>query len=156
MTSLPHTTSRSLGLFLTVQCLLALTVVAAWWRSSLQASITSDSAVTAVSVPRGLRLGTPSEVRRRRAPTLANEPTSVEPRHDIPEIVSDQQLARILFKLRPRFRHGSPKINHVDHALRCWGAEVSFADPQFVSGDEMRRLLTDMVDLRRTVPKARP
>lgn len=135
MTSLPHTTSRSLGLFLTVQCLLVLTVGAAWWMSSSSASSDFKSEIS--------NLKSSSEDRSRRAPTLANEPTSVEPRHDIPEIVSDQQLAQVLYKLRPRFRHGSPKINHVDHALRCWGAEVSFADPQFVSGDEMRRLLTD-------------
>jgi hypothetical protein len=65
------------------------------------------------------------------------------PRHDIREVVSDEQLALVLRKLRPQFRRMNPQINHVDHALRCWGVEVMFADPQCLSGDEMRRLLTD-------------
>ena len=139
MTSIPPTSSRSVALFLTVQCLVASVCSAAWWMSSSSAASSSSP----VSGLRDSRLALPTEDRSRREPTLANVPSSVEPRYDIPEVVSDEQLATVLFKLRPRFRHGQPKINHVDHALRCWGADVSFADPQFVSGDEMRRLLTD-------------
>lgn len=79
----------------------------------------------------------------RREPRLLNQPAFVGPKYDIPEIVSNEQLQQTLAKLRPRFKHAQPKINHVDHALRCWGAEVEFADGQFLSGAEMRRLLTD-------------
>jgi hypothetical protein len=31
----------------------------------------------------------------------------------------------------------------VDHALRCWGPDATFDDPEFASGAELRALLTD-------------
>ncbi len=49
----------------------------------------------------------------------------------------------ILFKLYPRLRGDSPKINHVDHALRFWGVDAKFNDPAALSGQEMRTILTD-------------
>lgn len=76
-------------------------------------------------------------------PDLLNQPTSVEPQFDVPEVISNEQLVRILDKLRPRLRQSHPKINHIDHALRCWGTQVAFEDGQFLSGNEMLRLLTD-------------
>ena len=143
MTFTPLTSSRPLAQFLTVQCLIASVCSAAWWMSSSSTAPSPSSAASSDFKSEISNLNSSSEDRSRREPTLANEPSSVTPRYDVPEVVSDEQLANVLFKLRPRFRHGQPKINHVDHALRCWGAEVFFADPQFVSGDEMRRLLTD-------------
>ena len=79
----------------------------------------------------------------RTEPALVATPRVVLPRHDLPQVVSDTQLGLVLRKLRPQFRRANPQINHVDHALRCWGVEVMFADEKFLSGDEMRRLLTD-------------
>lgn len=79
----------------------------------------------------------------RKQPALVDAPRAIAPRHNVSEVVSDAQLKMVLQKLRPKFRRANPPINHVDHALRCWGAEVMFADPQFLSGDEMRRVLTD-------------
>ncbi|MDP7018837.1 MAG: hypothetical protein QGG36_23755 [Pirellulaceae bacterium] len=70
-------------------------------------------------------------------------PLVVEPRHDNPLIVSDEQLVEVLNKLRPQLRGDQPKINHIDHALRMWGVSAKFADPNCLSGSEMRAILTD-------------
>jgi hypothetical protein len=76
-------------------------------------------------------------------PQPRNEPLRVGPQYNIPEIVTDEQLAEVLWRLRPQFRVPKPKINFVDHALRCWGAQATFADAACLSGEEMRQLLTD-------------
>ncbi|PQO43092.1 hypothetical protein [Blastopirellula marina] len=77
-------------------------------------------------------------------PHLRNTADRVLPQYDLPELITDDQLRTVLVRLRPRFRHQEPKINHVDHALRCWGADAKFADPECLSGAEMRQMLTDM------------
>lgn len=79
----------------------------------------------------------------RSPPQPSIEPTRYEPRYDRPDVVSDEQLQRVLLKLQPRLRGGKPQINHVDHALRFWGAEAKFADKSSLSGEELRRLLLD-------------
>ena len=71
------------------------------------------------------------------------EPVRYEPRYDRPEVVSDEQLERVLLKLQPRLRGGKPQINHVDHALRFWGVEAKFTDKHSLSGAELRQLLLD-------------
>ncbi len=71
------------------------------------------------------------------------KPKRYEPRYDRPEIVSDEQLQRVLLKLQPRLRGGKPQIDHVDHALRFWGVEAKFTDQDSLSGEELRRLLLD-------------
>lgn len=76
-------------------------------------------------------------------PTLRSEPAHVRPLYDEPLVVSDEQLMTVLNKLRPSLRGEQPKINHVDHALRFWGLESEFADPNCLSGNEMRELLLD-------------
>jgi hypothetical protein len=76
-------------------------------------------------------------------PVPRNEPLRVAPRYDEPDVVSDEQLARVLEKLKPRLRGKKPKINYVDHALRFWGVEAVFDDPECLSGVEMRELLLD-------------
>jgi len=78
-----------------------------------------------------------------RLPVPNNEPLTIKPRYDDPNVVSDEQLVAVLSHLKPRFRGVKPKINHVDHALRFWGVEAVFADPESVSGVEMRELLLD-------------
>lgn len=76
-------------------------------------------------------------------PNARNEPLTVRPLVDYPEVVSDEQLRGVLSKLVPRFRGKRPKINYVDHALRLWGIDATFPDPQCLSGREMRQLLLD-------------
>jgi len=76
-------------------------------------------------------------------PEPQNEPWQVTPLHDRPDLLSDADLNAALARLTPRFRAAQPQINHVDHALRFWGADSEFADPDTLSGVEMRELLTD-------------
>jgi len=77
-------------------------------------------------------------------PIPQTEPVVIKPRFDDPELISDEDLARTLTKLSPRFRMNNPKINYVDHALRFWGTEAEFPyDPEALSGVEMRELLLD-------------
>ncbi len=76
-------------------------------------------------------------------PTPSNEPVAVGPLYDRPDVVSDEQLVTILDQLKPRLRGRQPKINHVDHALRFWGVEATFTDPECLSGVELRELLLD-------------
>lgn len=81
-------------------------------------------------------------------PVPRSEPVVVHPIRDVPEVVSDAELRDVLWKLRPRFRGPKPRINHVDHALRFWGVEARFDDPQCLSGVEMRELLVDYRQFR--------
>jgi hypothetical protein len=79
-----------------------------------------------------------------RVPPIARvTPLTITPRYDVPELVSDIQLQRTLHKLRPRLRHRNPQTNHVDHALRFWGVEARFSDPECYAGIELRDMLLD-------------
>ena len=80
---------------------------------------------------------------RPRLPRFDTEPIHIEPLHDNPLLVTDDQLTAVLKKLEPRLRHSQPKINYVDHALRFWGVDATFKDPECLSGEELRRLLVD-------------
>lgn len=78
----------------------------------------------------------------RALPTLRDEPLTVEPTYDYNVVITDEQLDRVLTKLRPRFESEKTKINHVDHALRFWTLGADFGDdPAYFSGYGMRRLL---------------
>ncbi|MFN0199704.1 MAG: hypothetical protein ACKVT0_23360 [Planctomycetaceae bacterium] len=76
-------------------------------------------------------------------PTPQMEPQQFRPLYDVPELISDEDLRFVLWKLRPRLREPNPKINYVDHALRFWGVPSQFEDPACYSGVEMRELLLD-------------
>ena len=78
-----------------------------------------------------------------RFPAFRATPRIVNPQFDYPRVVSDEQLAEVLTKLRPPAYREKPKINHVDHALRFWGVEATFPGTNSPSGEEMRQLLTD-------------
>jgi hypothetical protein len=79
----------------------------------------------------------------RRLPVLRDEPLSIEPRYDYDVVISDEQLKRVLHKLRPRFEADQTKINHVDHGLRFWTVSAQFESEALLSGEQMRRLLAD-------------
>lgn len=80
---------------------------------------------------------------KHRLPAMRNEPLKVLPLYDDARVVTDEQLRGVLYKLRPQLRRPQSQINHVDHALRFWGVEAKFADPQCLSGEEMRNILID-------------
>lgn len=80
---------------------------------------------------------------QRLPPAPATEPVRIAPVRDVPAVASDDQLVSVLTRLRPQFRGPQPKINYIDHALRFWGLEATFADEDSLSGVELRELLTD-------------
>jgi len=72
-----------------------------------------------------------------------SKPIRVEPLYDEPGIVSDDELAAVLEKVRPKFPRSQLKPNHVEHALRTWGVDATFEDPAVLSGIELRDVLVD-------------
>src|SRR5262245_10257374 len=74
-------------------------------------------------------------------PAFRERPLTLRPEFDYPQVVSDEQLQRVLHRLRPQLKKPKPTINHVDHALRFWGLEARFDDPKCLSGLELRNLL---------------
>jgi hypothetical protein len=75
-------------------------------------------------------------------PVTREKPLHVKPLHDDPELVSDQELADVLWKILPRFAPEKRKPNFVEHALRVWTVDVTFKEPGVMSGPEMKEFLT--------------
>ena len=77
--------------------------------------------------------------------TLQSEKaTVVEALYDDAEVVTDQELAAVLKKILPRFSRDHLRPNLVEHALRTWGSEIEFTNPDIISGPQMKEFLTDM------------
>jgi len=81
--------------------------------------------------------------RLRAMPVLREVPLEVKPRYDYPVVVSNDQLSRVLTKLRPKNFGAKTKLNNIDHALRFWTPHATFADPKFFSGEQLRAIITD-------------
>lgn len=77
-----------------------------------------------------------------RVPVERREPLRIEPLYDDPEVVNDEELTAVLRQVRPRF-DAPLKPNHVEHALRTWGIDATFSDPDVMSGVAMRDFLID-------------
>lgn len=69
---------------------------------------------------------------------------TVESLYDEAEVVSDEELAAVLKKILPRFSRDHLRPNLVEHALRTWGSEIEFTNPDIISGPQMKEFLTDM------------
>lgn len=67
----------------------------------------------------------------------------VTPLYNQPDLVSDQQLAAVIKKLIPRFSRSHLRPNLIEHALRTWGGQVRFNNPDAISGPKMVEFLTD-------------
>ena len=68
-------------------------------------------------------------------------PLEVKPLYDDPEVVSDEELAAVLFRVQPKFSAKNLKPNFVEHALRTWRVSATFQEPGVMSGEEMRDFL---------------
>lgn len=88
------------------------------------------------------RLVTRNDVLATPAPARA-EPLVVEPLYDRPDFVSDDDLDAVLKQVDPRFPREELKPNFVEHAVRIWGVNVQFDDPDVLDGAELRDFLTD-------------
>src|SRR5687768_11646712 len=69
------------------------------------------------------------------------EPWKIAPRYDEPRVVTSQQLADVLDRVKPPA--GTVNTNNFVHALRLWGAEADFGDPKIPTGAELRGYLLD-------------
>ena len=75
---------------------------------------------------------------------IANEPSAiVASLYDDPEVISDEELAAVLKKIVPRFSRSHLRPNLVEHALRTWGSEITFSNPDAISGPQLKDFLTD-------------
>lgn len=76
-------------------------------------------------------------------PVPRERPLTIAPLYDDPSVVSFEDLARVLKKIRPKFPEKGRKPNFVEHALRAWGVTATFTDPAVMSGEQMRDFLLD-------------
>lgn len=82
-------------------------------------------------------------------------PRTISPRYDDPRVVTDQQLVAVLERVKPPT--GQPNTNNMLHALRLWGPEADFFDPQIPTGPLMRQyFLDDAVFQRLNGPQTPP
>ena len=116
------------GGFLAVQVIVLAGVAASW------GVLSSETRQTVRNAGGGRRAAVPIEF---------DEPLRIEPLYDDPQVVSDEELAAVLAKVRPKFPQERRRPNFVEHALRTWGVDAEFSDPDVMSGIEMRDFLID-------------
>jgi hypothetical protein len=76
-------------------------------------------------------------------PALRPAPLVVAPLYDDPAVISDEQLARLLAKIRLRFGGSNTPLGAVDHGLRFSGPTAEFEDADMMDGEDLLRLLVD-------------
>lgn len=67
----------------------------------------------------------------------------MSPLYDDEQVVSDEELALVLQAILPRFGRQQLRPNFVEHALRVWGCEIEFQNPDLISGPQMADFLLD-------------
>jgi hypothetical protein len=76
------------------------------------------------------------------------EPLTIAPLHDradLPQIVSEEELAYVLKRIRPKLPKKELRPNLVEHALRTWDVHAKFADSEVLSGADLAAFLTNHV-----------
>ena len=115
---------------LVVQLIAVVALVASWASAS---SVTRQRALNEIGGPKYVPVvSVPRET-----------PLTVEPFYDDPEVVSDEELAAVLAKVRPKFAIEKLKSNYVEHALRTWWLNAKFHDPKVMSGEALKDHLVD-------------
>jgi len=120
----------SLSTVIAVQGVCGLGLVAAILLTPAEARIVGETVLAPVSQP--LDQPIPRQV-----------PLVIEPLHDDPTVVSDEELIAVLKKVQPRFQPEKLRPNLVEHALRTWWIKSEFRDPAVMSGVAMKDYLTD-------------
>lgn len=70
-----------------------------------------------------------------------NEPLVIAPRFDDPRVVTDEQLAAVLDRVKPP---AEPIVtNNFVHALRLWGTDADFGDSKIPTGRQLRDYFLD-------------
>jgi hypothetical protein len=84
-----------------------------------------------------------------------NEPLVIAPRFDEPRVVTDEQLAAVLDRVKPIAK--PVKTNDFVHALRLWGLNADFHDPAIPTGRQLREyVLDDQTFQKYAGPKVTP
>jgi len=124
-----HSTRRfPWTLVLSVQILTVAAFGAAFARNLPENTIRLDELLTG-------RLSYPN------VPVPREKALKIAPLYDRPDLVSDKDLAAVLKQVRPKFPREKLKPNHVEHALRIWGVDATFKDPDVLSGHELKDVL---------------
>src|SRR5687768_187395 len=76
-----------------------------------------------------------------------NEPVTIGPRFNDPRVVTDEQLAAVLARVKPPA--GAANTNHYVHALRLWGPDAEFGSPKIPNGSELLNYFLDDAEFRR-------
>src|ERR671912_93343 len=63
-----------------------------------------------------------------------NEPVPIGPRYDDPRVVTDEQLAAVLERVKPPTK--PVMTNNFVHALRLWGPEADFSEARIPNGTD--------------------
>lgn len=92
----------------------------------------------------------------RALPPLREAPLSVAPLYDEPEVVALEDLERVARRVVLDDRGPATSIAQVEHLLRLWGREATFADPSRMSGFEMIALLLNHLQFERTYEGSAP
>jgi len=71
------------------------------------------------------------------------EPIRIAPLYDRPEMVCDEDLAAVLWQVRPKFKRKGLRPNLVEHAIRTWSKDAVFLDPDVLSGKDLEKFLLD-------------
>ena len=108
---------------------------------TLQALFLGAFAVSWLLLPQDQQQRIKAEIQSRRPladVVLSNrEPAIVQPLYDDAHVVSDEHLAGVLQKILPRFGSKKLRPNFVEHALRVWGSQIEFQNPELISGPQM-------------------
>lgn len=124
----PNTRNKWAG-FLAVQVIVLAGVAGSW---SVISSETRQTVLNSGGSPRVAVV-----------PIKYDQPLRIEPLYDDPLVVSDRELTAVLAKVRPKFPPKERRPNFVEHALRTWGVDATFSDPDVMSGIELRDFLID-------------
>jgi hypothetical protein len=71
------------------------------------------------------------------------KPYVIEPLYNDVDVVTDEELAAVLYQVLPLFKKQNLSPNHVEHALRTWHQDAVFQNPNAMSGEELRDFLVD-------------
>jgi hypothetical protein len=82
------------------------------------------------------------------------QPVKIGARFADPRVVTDEQLAAVLKRVKPPA--GPPNTNHYVHALRLWGANADFGDATIATGQELRDYFLNDATFRRFAGDSAP
>jgi len=75
------------------------------------------------------------------------QPMKIAPRFSDERVVTDEQLTAVLARVKPP--GGPANTNNFVHALRLWGPDADFGDPQIPKGCDLRNYFLDDATFQR-------